>query len=183
MEEDKRLYHEFLKGNQDAFEEIMDKYAERIIYFIYKIVRNFEIAEDLAQDTFVYILANKESYRFEYSLKSYLFMIGKCRALNYLKKEKRIIRLDDNKILYENNILMDIEDVVFNNIKGEDLKKAISKLKPDQERVIYLSDIEGLKYDEICKILGKNIGQVKALIHRARKNLKKIIEKEEKKYV
>lgn len=183
MEDDKILYKEFLQGKSEAFEKIMDKYSEKIIYFIYSFVKNIEIAEDLAQDVFVYILANKNNYNFEYSLKTYLFMIGKCRALNYLKKEKRIIYLEDNNLLEQGKILVDIEDVVFNNIRNENLKRAISKLKPEQEKVIYLADIEMLRYDEISKILGKNVGQVKSLIHRARKKLKKIIEKEESQYV
>lgn len=183
MEDDKLLYQEFLQGNQESFEKIMDKYAEKIIYFIYKYVKKFDIAEDLAQDVFVYILANKENYKFEHSLKSYLFMIGKCRALNYLKKEKRIIHLDNENIYYEEKMLIDIEEVVFSNMQGKEVKKAIGKLKPEQEKIIYLADIEGLKYDEISQILGKNIGQVKSLIYRARKNLKEIIEKEELKYV
>ena len=80
-----KLYKEFLDGRQEAFDKLIDKYLEKIIYFIYGFVRRIDIAEDLAQDVFVYILMNRENYNFKYSLKSYLYRIAKCRAYNYLK--------------------------------------------------------------------------------------------------
>ena len=92
---DVELYREFLLGNKEAFEEIVVRYKDKLIYFIARYVKTIEIAEDLAQDTFVYILVNKKEYDFKYSLKTYLYTIAKCRAWNYLKREKRIIRLTD----------------------------------------------------------------------------------------
>ena len=62
MEEDKKLYKRFLNGDNESFELIINKYMEKIIYFIYKFVKSMDVAEDLAQDVFVYILMNKEKY-------------------------------------------------------------------------------------------------------------------------
>ena len=59
MEEDQKLYSEFLNGNNESFESIVDKYMEKLIYFIQGFARNIDIAEDLAQDVFVYILMKK----------------------------------------------------------------------------------------------------------------------------
>ena len=76
MEEDKKLYKRFLDGDNESFEIIINKYMEKIIYFIYKFVKSMDVAEDLAQDVFVYILINQEKYNSKYSLKAYLYTIA-----------------------------------------------------------------------------------------------------------
>lgn len=156
----------------------MDKYIESVIYFINKFVKNIDVAEDLAQDVFVYILINKKEYDFKYSLKTYLYTIGKYRAFNYLKREKRIIHLNDDIYTDES----EIDDIVFKKEKNKNLKEAINKLNDEQSTVVFLADIEELSYKEICKILGIPMSKLKSLIYRARKNLKVILLKEEAKY-
>ncbi len=156
----------------------MDKYIESVIYFINKFVKNIDVAEDLAQDVFVYILINKKEYDFKYSLKTYLYTIGKYRAFNYLKREKRIIHLNDD--IYTDG--SEIDDIVFKKEKNKNLKEAINKLNDEQSTVVFLADIEELSYKEICKILGISMPKLKSLIYRARKKLKVILLKEEAKY-
>ena len=180
MEEktDKQLYKEFLLGNQKSFEEIVIKHKDNIIYFIQSYVKSIDIAEDLAQDVFVYMLINKRSYKFEYSLKTYLYTIAKSKSINYLKREKRIIRLDEMQF----QDIEDLEEKVFKNEKAENLKKSIKKLKTEYQNAIYLADIEELNYKEIAHILKKTESGVKVLIHRARKSLEKLIKEEAYKY-
>lgn len=177
MEEDKRLYNEFILGNNDAFEQIMNKYRENLIYFIQCIVKSFDVAEDIAQDVFVYVLINKKEYDFKYTLKTYLYTIGRSRAINYLKKEKRCVSLN---LEHQGNY--EIEEIMFLNERKRNLKESINKLLPQHQLVIYLADIEELPYKEICKIMNKSMVQIKMLIYRARKNLKIILGKESNKY-
>ncbi len=175
--DDKELYKQFLKGNMTAFEEIVIKHKDRLIYFIMQYVKNFEVAEDLAQDAFVYILINKKEYDFKYSLKTYLYTIAKSRAINYLKKERRIVPLI--------NDLMDdqaIEENIYRKEIKQNVRKAIKKLKPEYQSAIYLADIEELSYREISKILTKSMPQVKILIYRARRKLEEILKREECRY-
>lgn len=177
MEEDKRLYNEFILGNNDAFEQIMNKYRENLIYFIQRIVKSFDVAEDIAQDVFVYVLINKKEYDFKYTLKTYLYTIGRSRAINYLKKEKRCVSLN---LEHQGNY--EIEEIMFLNERKRNLKESINKLLSQHQLVIYLADIEELPYKEICKIMNKSMVQIKMLIYRARKNLKIILGKESNKY-
>ncbi len=179
MKEDKNLYRRFLNGDKESFELIVDKYMEKIIYFIYGFVKRIDIAEDLAQDVFVYILMNKEKYDFRYSLKTFLYTIAKCRAINYLKRESRITYLQDNEYIFNEEQL---EDIVFSKEKSKKLKFAISKLPEPQNQIIYLVDIEELSYKEICEIFDLSLSKVKTLIHRGRKKLKNILEKEVEKF-
>lgn len=177
MEEDKRLYNEFILGNNDAFEQIMNKYRKDLIYFIQRIVKSFDVAEDIAQDVFVYVLINKKEYDFKYTLKTYLYTIGRSRAINYLKKEKRCVSLN---LEHQGNY--EIEEIMFLNERKRNLKESINKLLPQHQLVIYLAEIEELPYKEICKIMNKSMVQIKMLIYRARKNLKIILGKESNKY-
>lgn len=177
MDEDRVLYRRFLNGDEKSFDMIIYKYMEKLTYFAYGIVKRIDVAEDIAQDVFVYILMNKNTYNPEFSLKSYLYTIARSRAINYLKREKKISYLVDESYLFSEK---DVEDVVFNNEENIMLKKSIDLLPEKQKRIIYLVDIEELSYREICEMLNMSLPQVKSLIHRSRKNLKKIMIKEEK---
>ena len=173
---DKELYQKYLKGDNNAFEKLVIKYKDNIIYFISRYTKNTEIAEDISQDVFVYILLNKEQYDFKYSFKTYLYMIAKCRAINYIKKEKKIINISYENLYIENN---DLEEIVYKNEESKKIRKVINKLKPDYQAVICLAILEGFKYKEVAKIMDKNIGQVKVMLHRAKKKLREYLEKED----
>ena len=149
-----------------------------MIYFIYRYVKSIDIAEDIAQDVFVYILIHKESYDFNYALKTYLFTIAKSKALNYLKREKRIVKINENDV-YD---LQELEEKVFLNERKNNLREAISKLKPEYQNAVYLADIEELSYKEIGQIMNKSESNIKVLIHRARKSLEEVVRKEAGKY-
>lgn len=169
------LYKEFLNGNKMAFEEIVLRYKNNMIYFISRYTKNIEIAEDISQDVFVYLLINKEKYDSNYSLKTYLYMIAKCRAMNYLKKENKNIKLDEYKNFVDAS---SIEDQLFAEEMSSNMRKMINKLKPEYQSALYLADFENLSYKEISKIMNKSLGQVKTLIYNARQALKKLLEKE-----
>ncbi len=173
---DKKLYQKYLNGDNKAFEELVIKYKDNIIYFISRYTKNTEIAEDISQDVFVYILLNKEQYDFKYSFKTYLYMIAKCRAINYIKKEKKIIKIDYENLYIEDN---NLEEIVYKNEENQKIRKVINKLKPDYQAVIYLVFLEGLKYKEVAKIMNKNIGQIKVMLYRAKRKLKEYLEKED----
>ncbi len=151
---DKQLYQEFLKGNNSSFEELVIRHKDKLIYFITTYVKNIDIAEDIAQDVFVYILIHKKNYNFQYSLKTYLYMIAKSKALNFLKHEKKISYTDDIEGLdnlhksYEKQ-LNSLEDIIFQKEKARQLHNSINKLKGDYKQAIYLADIEEMKYQEI----------------------------------
>ena len=67
-QEDINLYRKFLNGDEESFGKIIDKYAEKLIYFIFGFVKDIEVAKDLSQDVFVYIYTKKKDYDFKYSL-------------------------------------------------------------------------------------------------------------------
>ena len=174
---DIELYTQFLNGNNAAFNTIATRYHKKLVDFIMKYVHNVDAAEDLAQDTFVYVLANRKEYDFKYTLKTYLFTIAKCRALNYIKKQKRNINVDDDYFWDINNAANIAEEIKVEESKDL-VKEAMKKLKQEYQIAIYLSEFQGFQYKEICKILNKTMPQTKMLIHRAKNELRKILGKE-----
>lgn len=80
---DKKLYSEFLNGNSNSLEILVEKYKNNLIYFIFGYVKNLETAEDIFQDIIIYLLEKKEIYNFKYSFKTFLYIIAKSKALNW----------------------------------------------------------------------------------------------------
>lgn len=108
---DKKLYSEFLNGNSNSLEILVEKYKNNLIYFIFGYVKNLETAEDIFQDIIIYLLEKKEIYNFKYSFKTFLYIIAKSKALNYLKKKDKEETIDINErefLLTEESLLEDI---------------------------------------------------------------------------
>lgn len=175
---DIELYLSFINGDDNAFNEIIKRYRKQLVAFVIRYVKSIEVAEDLAQDTFVYVLMHRNEYNSKVSsLKSYLFLIAKCRAINYLKRNKRILDVSDE---YMANMKdkFDLDDELLKADSKRQVYSAINKLKKEYRMVIYLRDIQDFQYKEISEILNITLPQTKILIHRARKALAKILRKE-----
>ena len=177
MKEDKELYREFINGNEEALNELITKYRTELIHFIQKYVYDYQTAEDVSQEVFIYLLKHKEIYDFKYPFRTYLYTIAKSRALNKIKSNKKYVYIEDDPE-YLSNAHFEFEEDVFRKEENLKVRKALSKLKGDYQAAIYLVDFNGMTYDETAVILNKNMGQVKALLHNGRKRLKTILEKE-----
>lgn len=173
MEEDKILYEKFLSGDENSFNLIVEKYKNNLIYFITRYVNNIEIAEDIFQDTILYILENKEKYDFKFSLKTYMYMIAKSRSINYINKNDKIQEMPED--LADEKLL---EEIICKDEQKEKINNVINKLKKDYQLVIYLTQIENLSYKETAEIMGKTESQIKTLAHNSKKKLKKLLVKE-----
>lgn len=177
---DQELYNGFLKDDKEAFNEIIKKYRQPLIFFIMKYGINLENAEDIAHDAFIYILVNKKEYDFKYTFKTYLYTVAKCRAFNYLKRNKKLVQINEQYVTDMYIEELDIEQEVVENEERKQIHEAIKKLKRDYQVVIYLKDFQRFQHKEIAKILNKTIPQTKMLLHRARKALSKILGEEGK---
>ena len=179
MIDDKILYNNFLKGDMNSFETLVITHKDNLIYFISRYTGgDIYSAEDIAQDVFAYLFVYKEKYNFDYSFKTFLYTLGKNKAIDYIRKQSKLklVTFDkDNEQLYYE--IESLEDKVIRDENKKSLLDSLKKLKPEYQRAIYLADFEELSYKEIGRILGKTLPQIKILIHRARKSLKIMIEK------
>ena len=108
---DKKLYNDYLNGKKQAFEYIYKKYKNRIEYFIYNIVKNYQKAEDLTQETFIYVMQNKMREN-KSSIRVYSkFTDSNGEETIYIKDVEYL-----NGIYYFNNYnLKDSEESYFNS--------------------------------------------------------------------
>lgn len=177
MDQDEQDYRAFLDGDQTGFERLVLRYKDGLIHFINRYVCDLHQAEDLSQDAFVEVLLHPERYRSGTSFKTYIYTIGHHRAVDYVRKQARVMYVDEyaeGEAMQQEAALL--EDKVIRDEEKKELYHCMKLLKPEYERVLYLIDLEGLSYAEAAKVLERSEGQVKILIHRARRKLKQKIE-------
>ena len=171
---DIKLYNEYLDGEKGAFELLYNKYKDKIQYFVYNIVKDYQKAEDITQDVFVYIMQNK--IKDGYSFKYYIYLVAKSRAYNQINMEKRRTEINEKYIVNESiKIEQDVADIITKNEKRQAIITAINMLDDRYKNAMYLVKIEELTYQETSQILGESIQNVKNLIHRGKKELRKIL--------
>lgn len=171
---DEKLYNDYLNGKKEAFELLYNKYKKRIEYFIYNIVKDYQKAEDLTQETFIYIIQNK--IRENGSFKYYIYLIAKSKALNYINVEKRRNEIKEEYLFNDNEqIEKDILEIITKEETKKEILEAIEKLDERYKNAVYLVNIEGISYKETSQILGETLQNTKNLIHRGKKQLRKIM--------
>ena len=171
-------YRRFLNGDKNAFDEILNLYRESLIFFIHRFVHNLDTAEDLAADSFAELLVNPKRFNFSCSLKTYLFTIGRSRAIDYLRSaaHRKNVPLDDTAA--QKADLESLEETVIKSDRKRRLNKAIEGLKEDYRTAIHLVYFEELSYEEAGRVMKKSKKQVENLLYRAKKALRTELEKE-----
>lgn len=152
---DLELYNKYMNGEKDAFETLYNKYKNKIQYFIFNIVKNYEKAEDITQEVFIYILQNK--VRENCSFKYYIYLVARSRAYNYINQEKRRTEINEKySLLDSKEIQKDVSDLIEKQEREKELTEAINMLDDKYKNAIYLTKIEGLSYKETAEILRTN---------------------------
>ena len=171
-------YRRFLNGDESAFDEIMKELFDNLVFFINRYVHDIHAAEDIAIDAFSDLVVNKHRYNFKVTLKTYLFMLGRSRALNYIKHRKVInfVELTEaDNISAEQETL---EEIILADERKRIVNNALNSLTDDMRVVVHLIYFEDLTYDEAAKVMKKNRKQVDNLLYRAKKELRIILGKD-----
>ena len=127
-EEDMKLYNKYLNGEKEAFNILYLKYKNKIQYFIFNIVKDYQKSEDIMQDVFIYILNNK--FKENCSFKYYIYLIAKSRAVSYINIENRRKEIINTYLLTEKNeIEKDELDILIDKENKSVLIESINQLK------------------------------------------------------
>ena len=178
--EDRVLVERCLKGEERAFEELLNKYKNSVYSICYRMVRNQTDAEDLAQDVFIRTFSVLDRYDPSYPFSSWLFRITSNLCIDFLRKAKGgMVSLDQPIEGSEGTIQRQLPaDVVKPDREMENkemmaaLEEAISTLPEHYRIIVILRHQEQMSYEEIADDLGIPLGTVKARIHRARNLIK-----------
>ena len=169
-------YRRFLSGDESAFDLIMEELFYPLVFFIDRYVQDVHTAEDIAMDVFSELIVHKHRYNFKVSLKTYLFMLGRSRALDCLRHRKVLTMVE----LSEANQADDsaLEDLVLTDERKQAVNEAMSQLPEQLRTAVHLIYFEDLSYDEAAKVMKKNRKQVDNLLYRAKKELRIILGKD-----
>ena len=171
-------YRRFLNGDESAFDDVMKELFDNLVFFVDRYVHDIHAAEDIAIDAFSDLVVNKHRYNFKVTLKTYLFMLGRSRALNYIKHRKVInfVELTEaDNISAEQKTL---EEIILEDERKRIVNNALNSLPVDMRVVVHLIYFEDLTYDEAAKVMKKNRKQVDNLLYRAKKELRIILGKD-----
>lgn len=175
-------------GKEAAYRELLRRYERPVFSLIYRMVRDRELAEDLAQESFVKVLNALDSYRPEYKFSSWIFKIANNAAIDQLRRrEIQTLSLDGSP---EARTVDEVEATALQAVDrtespldelesrelGTAIEQAIAKLRPEYRACILLRHVEGRSYEEIAEALDLPLGTVKTYIHRARHELREYLE-------
>jgi len=180
---DEKLIELFISdSNERAFEEIFNRYANKVYALAFKISRNPIDAEDILQDVFLTLVKKIDTFRGEASFSTWLYKVTMNASYMHFrikgKKYESDISLENYAPYDENGTLMGRvkskdwsdrpDEVLFSKEALEIIERAINELPENYRVVLYLRDVEDKSTDEVANILGISVGTVKSRLHRAR---------------
>lgn len=182
---EQELINGLKKGEEPAFRYLVDNYQDRVYNTALGILQNAEDAEDVAQEVFIQVYRSIHSFKGESKLSTWLYRIATTRALDLIRSKKSKKRFGFMQKLFgdSNEPLMELPDFNHPGIKLDQkesaarLFKAIAQLPENQRIAFSLHKIEDLSYQEISDIMKTTVPAVESLMHRAKQNLRKTLEK------
>lgn len=178
MDSGAKNYLRFLEGDDEGIGEIIREYRDGLMMFLNGYVKNIHTAEELTEDTFFKLVVKKPKYKGDYSFKTWLYTIGRNETVNYLKRRKRF---SDKPFEDYENLLRDeenLEKLYFVEERKIAVHSSLEKLNEDYRQVLYLTVFEELTNEETARVMKKNKRQIENLVYRAKKALRKELEKE-----
>jgi RNA polymerase sigma-70 factor (ECF subfamily) len=174
-------------GHDVAYRELIRRYERPLLSLLFRMVRDRELAEDLAQETFIKALNAIESYRPEFKFSSWIFKIANNAAIDHLRRraldtlslegsphaetpeaiEATALQIGDRQE-------SPLDEVAARELGGQ-IEAAIARLRPEYRSCILLRHVEGRPYEEIAQMLNLPLGTVKTYIHRARNELREML--------
>jgi len=178
---DRELVRRAQAGDKSAYDDLVQRYQERVYATIYHMTSNHEDASDLAQDVFVRAWTALRSFKGDSSFYTWIYRIAVNRTINFLKQRRNRsthLSLNDLEVGTEND--PEMVELVSHRTPRRDaalselqqrLNSALQKLSEEHRTVVTLHDVQGLAHEEIAQILKCNPGTVRSRLFYARQQL------------
>ena len=176
---DEELIARFQEGDEQAYTELVNRYRDKLMTFVYRFVNDMEQAEDIIQDTMLKLYTHKHYYRNIAKFSTWIYTIAGNLAKTELRKRKsrkvtNISQMGPEDRDYElPSVAPETDEVVQSEYIEKKIQAAIQNLPLHFRTVTILRDIQELSYEEISKIVEVPLGTVKSRINRARLQLQK----------
>ena len=170
---DEQLLSKAASGDQAAFQELYERYRDPVFRFSYRLLGSVELAEDVTHDCFINVIRKPDNFDSGLgSLRTYMYGAARNLAFKQLKISGREGALDD--LEHEPPIPRRQQPLrqLLDEELGNKVREAVGELPALQREALVLFEYEGLALSEIARIVGADVGAVKARIFRARQRLK-----------
>src|SRR5205807_1187183 len=177
---DHRLLEVTKAGDEAAFAELVRRYRNQITNFVYRMTNDYDLAVDLAQETFMRVFAAADRYQTSFAFSTYIYRIASNLAISELRRRKRRRMVSLTSFFRERESPSEsfelempdagpLQDVTYvEDERRAAVARAIATLPEKYRAPLVLRDVEERSYEEIACILQMNEGTVKSRINRAR---------------
>jgi len=166
-------------GDEASFGLLLDKYRASVSHFLYRMVQDQAVSEELAQEVFLRVYKSRETYEPTAKFTTWLFRIATHLALNWLrdgKNERAQERLDqsneDGPVREVADRAASVEQQMLHEVKVEEVRRAVAALPDKQRAAVLMHKYEEMEYSQIAKVLSCSESAVKSLLFRAYETLR-----------
>ena len=171
---DEKLISRFQAGDERAYVELVNRYKDKLLNFVFQFLGDIEQAEDVVQDTMLRLYEKKHYYKEIAKFSTWIYTIARNLANTELRKRKRrkttyLSQMSKEERQYEIPAVQDdVDQSLHNEFINDRIQSAINNLPEHFKIVIILRDIQELSYDDISNIVEVPLGTIKSRINRAR---------------
>lgn len=169
------LLEKVAQGDTQAFSQLFYAYHQELASYIVRLVRSTELAEEIVQDTFLKIWLQRNSLNQIENFRAYLFTISRNHTFNVMRLEAR--KTLQYQTWLTNQTDFETEETIDLENKYSLLDEAIAQLPPQQQKVWILSRKDGLKHEEIAKLLSLSKETVKRHISLATASIMQFVKR------
>jgi len=181
---DLQLVIKALKGEEQAYSQLMSRYRDAIFYMLLKMVNNPTDAEDLTIEAFGKAFRNLEQYTPNYAFSTWLFKIATNNCIDHIRKQRTPLISIDQDYTEKDSVPLTIqedspdpEEKMIKDQKAILMRNVVDQLKPRYKSLIILRYFKEYSYEEIANELNLPLGTVKAQLFRAKELLFNILKK------
>jgi len=170
------------RGDRAAFADLVEKYKQPVMNFVFRSLRDEIEAEDVAQNVFLQVYKSRDRYKQTAKFSTWLFTIARNLCLNELRRRTRhpAESIEETHAEHEDQAQRQYEDktqpappeTLLQSELAQKVEEALAELPENQRTAILLCRQEDLSYEEIAEILDCSLSATKSLIHRGRETLK-----------
>lgn len=173
-----------MAGRTAAFGELVSRYQDRLFNTLLRFLGNAEDARDVLQEAFLNAYLALENFKGDSQLYTWLYRIAMNTAMTHKRKErvalsKRVNRGESADEPADQSAYNRPESNMLRSEEGQRVQIALGKLSPEHRLVLILKDMDGQKYEEMAENLGVPIGTVRSRLHRARLELRELLERDD----
>jgi RNA polymerase sigma-70 factor (ECF subfamily) len=183
--DDHRLIAECLQGDTAAFGVLVRRYQERLYNTVYRLVGNAEDSYDVVQESFLSAYQSLDSFKGDSLFFTWLYRIAVNTAISLKRKQRAVVSIDAGRNGEQGIEPPDPSELsrpghaMEQAEQGRRIQEALARLSPEHRAVLVMKDMEGQKYEIMAEVLEVPIGTIRSRLHRARLELRELLEKDE----